>query len=58
MELETMDVYTVYDVMMSELWLDDGKSNWAEKCQLVWREIPDFLDRMPFGRAVGTSFIL
>ncbi len=50
--LETIDVCTVYDVIMSELWLGGGKRHWAEKCQLVWREVPEFLDLMPCGRAI------
>ncbi|CAA6605005.1 hypothetical protein MTBLM1_40209 [Rhodospirillaceae bacterium LM-1] len=42
----------LYDAVMSELWLGEQKEHWAEKCQLVWREIPQFLREMPNGKAI------
>lgn len=43
----------LYDLIMSALYLQQsGLAHWAEKNQLMWREIPDFLDQMPNGRAV------
>ena len=41
-----------YDVIMSHLYLRDGASHWAEKCQLLWREIDLFLANFPNGRAI------
>lgn len=41
-----------YDACVSTLWLTGEKNRWAEKCQLLWREIPDFLAGMPNGRAI------
>lgn len=44
---------TLYDALMSTLHLDrSGRRHWAEKCQLLWREIPKFLDLMPNGKAI------
>ena len=42
----------LYDAVMTSLYLRDSKTHWAEKCQLLWREIPAFLDMMPNGRAI------
>jgi hypothetical protein len=42
----------LYDVIMSELWLRSGRTHWAEKCQLLWREIGEFVRDMPNGRAI------
>lgn len=42
----------LYDALMSVLWLGDGRRHWSEKCQLVWREIPSFIEAMPNGRAI------
>lgn len=42
----------LYDVLVSQLWLNGERRHWAEKNQLVWREIPRFLDMMPNGRAI------
>jgi len=42
----------IYDTVMSVLYLKPGQEHWAEKCQLVWREIPAFLEMMGNGRAV------
>jgi len=33
----------IYDAIMSSIYLKDGKTRWAEKIQLVWRQIPEFL---------------
>lgn len=43
---------TFYDVLVSALWLAGDKVHWAEKCQLVWRQIPEFVATMPNGRAI------
>ena len=43
---------TLYDVLMTELFCNAEKRHWAEKCQLLWREIPDFLRLMPNGRVI------
>lgn len=43
---------TLYDVLISALWLGGAKCHWAEKCQLVWRHIADFVSAMPNGRAI------
>ena len=42
----------LYDAIMSELYLNDAVTHWAEKNQLLWREIPVFLDMMNNGRAI------
>ena len=42
----------LYDALMSALWLDADRRHWAEKCQLVWRAIPEFIAGMPNGRAI------
>jgi hypothetical protein len=42
----------LYDAIMSVLWLKGGRVHWAEKCQLVWREIPEFIADMSNGRAI------
>jgi hypothetical protein len=42
----------LYDLIMSELYLDENKSHWAEKNQLLWREIPQFIQMMPNGKAI------
>jgi len=43
---------TLYDTLMTELFCDGEKRHWAEKCQLLWREIPDYLRIMPNGRVI------
>lgn len=43
---------TIYDAVMSALYLRNGARHWAEKNQLLWREIPTFLEMMPNGRAI------
>lgn len=42
----------LYDLVMSHLYLRDFKKHWAEKNQLLWREIPDFIKIMPNGKAI------
>lgn len=50
---ETRVTYGVlYDAVMTSLYLRNGMAHWAEKCQLLWREIPRFLEMMPNGRAI------
>ena len=42
----------LYDIVMSHLYLKNDVTHWAEKNQLLWREIPDFLKIMPNGKAI------
>ena len=42
----------VYDAIMSNTFLNN-KRFWAEKTQLVWRQIPDFLSMFPTGKAIN-----
>lgn len=42
----------IYDAIVSALWIRGNRIHWAEKCQLVWREIPDFIAGMSNGRAI------
>ena len=42
----------LYDLIMSSMYLRNGITNWAEKCQLLWREIPDFIKMMPNGKVI------
>lgn len=42
----------LYDVVMSSLYLQPPISHWAEKNQLLWREIPEFISMMPNGKAI------
>ncbi len=41
----------LYDLIMTVLWLGDSRRFWAEKCQLVWREIPEFFSSLPGSKA-------
>ena len=41
-----------YDVVMNSLYLKNEETHWAEKNQLLWREIPQFLEMMPNGKAI------
>jgi hypothetical protein len=43
---------TLYDILMSHLYINGEIKHWAEKNQLLWREIPDYLDIMPSGKAI------
>lgn len=47
-----VDYGLIYDLMMSDCFLEDGVSRWAEKTQLVWSRIPDFLELFPQGKAI------
>lgn len=42
----------IYDAIMSNTFLGENHY-WAEKTQLVWREIPDFLKMFPTGKAIN-----
>ncbi len=42
----------LYDVIMSSLYLRPPVFHWAEKNQLLWREIPEFISMMPNGKAI------
>lgn len=42
----------LYDLMMSRLLLDEQKTIWAEKNQLLWSKIPDFLELFPEGQVI------
>ncbi len=42
----------LYDLMMSGLFLRNGKTGWAEKTQLVWTKIPAFLAMFPNGKVI------
>jgi len=41
-----------YDTVMNSLYLNDSVNVWAEKNQLLWREIPEFLNSLPNGKAI------
>lgn len=43
---------TLYDAVMCSLYLREPAEHWAEKNQLLWREIPSFLEMMPNGKAI------
>ncbi len=47
-----LDYGTFYDIVMSSLYLSADVRHWAEKNQLLWREIPTFLEIMPNPKAV------
>ncbi len=51
-EASAVDYCALYDAVMTTMYLDDRVRHWAEKVQLVWREIPYFLERMPRGKAL------
>lgn len=42
----------LYDEVMTALYLSGETLHWAEKNQLLWREIPEFIEAMPNGKAV------
>lgn len=50
--LDHVDYGSFYDVLMCHLYLRQPATQWAEKNQLLWREIPRFLEMMPNGRAI------
>ena len=37
---------------MCELYMNEGHTHWAEKNQLMWREIPIFIGMMPNAKAI------
>jgi hypothetical protein len=45
-------VCAIYDAAMRALYLGGGVEHWAEKNQLLWREVPLFLEGMAEGRAI------
>jgi hypothetical protein len=47
-----VDYGTIYDAIMSSIYIDSPIVHWAEKNQLLWREIPQFLKMMPNGKAI------
>lgn len=49
---EELTSCALYDTAMSSLYLTETTRHWAEKSQLLWRDIPHFLERMPNGRAI------
>jgi hypothetical protein len=51
-QLKNIDYGVFYDAMMSQLYLGNGVRHWAEKDQLLWREIPQFINMMPNGKAI------
>lgn len=50
--LDHVDYGSFYDVLMCHLYLRQPATQWAEKNQLLWREIPRFLEMMPNGRVI------
>ena len=44
--------WSLYDSVMSGLYLEKEKDIWLDKTQLVWRQIPDFLENFPEGKAI------
>jgi len=49
---KNIDYGILYDVVMRSLYLKPPAECWAEKNQLLWREIPIFLNMMPNGKAI------
>lgn len=47
-----VDYGNLYDAIMSALYLNSSRAHWAEKNQLLWREIPKFLELMPNGKSI------
>lgn len=50
--LNQVDYGSFYDILMCHLYMKQPATRWAEKNQLLWREIPRFLEMMPNGRAI------
>lgn len=50
--VEKVTYSLLYDLMMSDLFLTDEVQEWAEKTQLVWTKIPDFLEMFPRGKTI------
>ncbi len=49
---ETVSYAQIYDLLMSSLFLQGEKNIWAEKGNLVWTKIPEFLEMFPKGKAL------
>ena len=49
---ERLDYGFFYDAVVCSLYMKYPAEHWAEKNQLLWREIPIFLDLMPNGKAI------
>jgi len=49
---EPIDYGRFYDIAVHSLYMKYPAIHWAEKNQLLWREIPKFLDTMPDGKAI------
>jgi len=49
---ENIDYGKFYDTVMCSLYLRGSEEHWAEKNQLLWREIPIFLEVMPNGKTI------
>ena len=48
-----LNVYDLYDIIMSNMYLEGtNQTIWAEKNQLLWREIPEFVESMNNGKAI------
>ena len=52
LEYAKVDVGIFYDEIMTSLYLEGNKKHWAEKSQLEWRNIPNFIKMMPNGKAI------
>jgi len=51
--IKKVDYGVLYDLIMHDLFLKNSTVNcWAEKTQLVWTKIPDFLNMFPNGKAI------
>jgi len=42
----------LYDAIFSDLFLTDAVHSWADKTQLVWTRVPDFLGMFPNGKVI------
>ena len=42
----------IYDAIMCDLYINENCTHWAEKNQLMWREIPTFIGMLPNAKAV------
>lgn len=42
----------IYDAIMCDLYINENCTHWAEKSQLMWREIPTFIGMLPNAKAV------
>ena len=51
-QIQQVNYGNLYDAIMTELYLKGDALSWAEKCQLTWRETPDFTQMMPNGKVI------